>query len=98
MALSFTPLTPEEKKSALRSSLLGTSSYQKVIRDFAKTGEEIAVLTGYTATDAAKVYGSLAACSNKELKDSGVRIRKRREKIYLVNTKINPVADPPEKR
>lgn len=96
--LKFEKCDERESKSVLRSFGKPKSEMADIAYEFMDSGIEVAKLSGYSSTDAIKVYGSLSSIANNALKDEGFKVSKRGEIIYLLNTKLNPVACAPEKR
>lgn len=97
--LKLEKLNDAEKDLFVALEGIKNPEYATLIAEFAQSGEEVSKVTGYSVTDALKVYSSLYACAkNKGIKEFGVKVAKRGETVYLMNTKVNPVVDPPEKR
>lgn len=97
--LKLEKLTNDERNLFVALEGIKNPEYATLIAEFAQSGEEVSKVTGYSATDVLKVYSSLYACAkNKGISEYGVKVSKRGETVYLLNTKVNPVADAPEKR
>jgi hypothetical protein len=96
--LSFEKCEDREAKRVMRNFGKPSTEYTDIAYDFIDSGIEVAKLTGFAETDAMKIYGSLVSLANSTLKEDGLKISKRGANIYLLNTKVNPVACAPEKR
>ena len=93
--LGFESVSQEEKDLLLTGKRVKVSPYSLLITSFIKSGEDVAKVTGFSMTDAAKIYqGLMTVCTNTE----GVTVSKRGETIYLLNKNVNPIACAPEKR
>jgi hypothetical protein len=96
--LTFEKVEEREARRVMRNFGKPSTEFTDVAYDFIDSGFEVAKLSGFSPTDAIKVYGSLVSLANSTLKDDGFKVSKRGENIYLLNTKINPVICAPEKR
>ena len=97
MALGFEKLTEEERK-VFEAKQERFTANKRLFEDFLLSGVDIAKVTGVTSTEAETIYFRLASCANTTMKERGVKVSKRGDTIYLLNTNINRVIEAPEAR
>ena len=96
--LGFEKVESREANMIKKTYGKATNEYTEVAYNFLDSGLEVAKLSGFSGTDAIRVYQSLTSVANNTFRGEGLKISKRGENIYLLNLNINPVADAPEKR